>query len=256
MSLIPWSRSLSVRVLFVFLLATAALSLVLWLTLCVTFQRNFSEDVKPYFTQYLIDLQSQIGDPPDINIAKEIADNNHNVTIEIDAPGYRWSSSGTFIDINQVNVKLQRVGDSGVIFEAGFYQGNFVLRTFSYGYISSFILAEQLSPDQRRTEMWLALGATILILSVLFFVISLMLNPVRVIERGIRRIGDGEVFYRLDVSRTDEIGSLADSINKMADNVEEMLEAKRQLLLAISHELRTPITRANHARQNRYFDYR
>ncbi len=30
----------------------------------------------------------------------------------------------------------------------------------------------------------------------------------------------------------------------MSDNIEQMLEAKRQLLLAISHELRTPITRA------------
>jgi signal transduction histidine kinase len=31
----------------------------------------------------------------------------------------------------------------------------------------------------------------------------------------------------------------------MADDIEQMLEAKRQLLLAISHELRSPITRAN-----------
>ena len=30
----------------------------------------------------------------------------------------------------------------------------------------------------------------------------------------------------------------------MADDVREMLEAKRQLLLAISHELRSPLTRA------------
>ena len=37
---------------------------------------------------------------------------------------------------------------------------------------------------------------------------------------------------------------MTNSVNHMADSLQSMLEAKRQLLLAISHELRTPITRA------------
>ncbi|PIE46495.1 MAG: hypothetical protein CSA42_08260, partial [Gammaproteobacteria bacterium] len=60
----------------------------------------------------------------------------------------------------------------------------------------------------------------------------------------INRIGSGEVDYRLNINRNDEFGELSTSINSMANNIEEMLEAKRQLLLSISHELRTPITRA------------
>jgi signal transduction histidine kinase len=46
------------------------------------------------------------------------------------------------------------------------------------------------------------------------------------------------------VTREDELGELTESINHMADSLQSMLEAKRQLLLAISHELRTPVTRA------------
>jgi signal transduction histidine kinase len=46
------------------------------------------------------------------------------------------------------------------------------------------------------------------------------------------------------INRQDELGELTESINHMADSLQSMLEAKRQLLLAISHELRTPITKA------------
>jgi hypothetical protein len=44
--------------------------------------------------------------------------------------------------------------------------------------------------------------------------------------------------------RPDELGALAERINGMAANLSGMLDAKRTLLLAISHELRSPLTRA------------
>jgi signal transduction histidine kinase len=50
--------------------------------------------------------------------------------------------------------------------------------------------------------------------------------------------------HRLDIRRRDELGELAASINAMADDIRDMLEAKRQLPLAISHELRSPLTPA------------
>ncbi len=106
------------------------------------------------------------------------------------------------------------------------------------------MLTEKISPTLNRHELWFALGATVVILTLLYGVISYLFRPVAAIERGVHRIGNGEVSYRLVVPRSDEIGLLAASINKMADNIEDMLEAKRQLLLAISHELRTPITRS------------
>ena len=44
--------------------------------------------------------------------------------------------------------------------------------------------------------------------------------------------------------RHDELGELASTINTMGHDIEQMLEAQRALLLAISHELRSPLTRA------------
>jgi signal transduction histidine kinase len=44
--------------------------------------------------------------------------------------------------------------------------------------------------------------------------------------------------------RPDELGELAATINTMGADIGQMLDAKRALLLAISHELRSPLTRA------------
>ena len=44
--------------------------------------------------------------------------------------------------------------------------------------------------------------------------------------------------------RPDELDQLAITVNTMGHDIHQMLEAKRALLLAISHELRSPITRA------------
>jgi len=72
----------------------------------------------------------------------------------------------------------------------------------------------------------------------------LLVEPVRKLREGAERICEGDLSYRVKTRRTDELGELTQSVNHMADSLQQMLEAKRQLLLAISHELRTPITRA------------
>jgi len=46
------------------------------------------------------------------------------------------------------------------------------------------------------------------------------------------------------VQRRDELGELSERINAMAASLHGMLDAKRALLLAMSHELRSPLTRA------------
>jgi signal transduction histidine kinase len=71
-----------------------------------------------------------------------------------------------------------------------------------------------------------------------------LFSPIETIRAGVSRFGAGELNHRIRIGRRDELGELAASINAMAEQIQQMLEAKRQLLLAISHELRSPLTRA------------
>lgn len=85
---------------------------------------------------------------------------------------------------------------------------------------------------------------SIIVLSACYFGVRWLVRPIGWIKEGTARIGQGELDYRIPTTRRDDLGELAADINHMADDVREMLEAKRQLLLAISHELRSPLTRA------------
>jgi signal transduction histidine kinase len=71
-----------------------------------------------------------------------------------------------------------------------------------------------------------------------------LFRPIEIIRQDVTRFGQGDLTHRISIKRRDELGDLAQSINNMAGEIEQMLEGKRQLLLAISHELRSPLTRA------------
>jgi signal transduction histidine kinase len=70
------------------------------------------------------------------------------------------------------------------------------------------------------------------------------LRPLDDIRAGAQRFGRGAFGEPIPVRRRDELGELAADVNTMAASIHQMLEAKRALLLAISHELRSPLTRA------------
>lgn len=68
--------------------------------------------------------------------------------------------------------------------------------------------------------------------------------PIKTIQEGITRIGAGQLSHRIDMNRRDELGLLAEHVNSMAEQLESMLRAKRDLLLALSHELKSPLARS------------
>jgi signal transduction histidine kinase len=74
--------------------------------------------------------------------------------------------------------------------------------------------------------------------------VSRLLRPLIDIREGAQRFGRGEFTQPIPVRRNDDLGDLAERINTMADDIQAMLDAKRGLLLALSHELRSPLTRA------------
>jgi signal transduction histidine kinase len=70
------------------------------------------------------------------------------------------------------------------------------------------------------------------------------LRPLQDIGAGVLAFGQGRFDTPIPVRRHDELGDLASRINGMATSLQGMLDAKRALLLAMSHELRSPLTRA------------
>ena len=82
-----------------------------------------------------------------------------------------------------------------------------------------------------------------LIFFLLYLAIRRMFRPIEAMSQQLRRIGEGDLEQDIDVAGNSELAQLAAGINHMAARIESMLEGKSALLLAISHELRSPITR-------------
>jgi len=91
-------------------------------------------------------------------------------------------------------------------------------------------------------EIFLAIS--LLILLIAFLLVQRIISPIQTIQDGTTKIGSGELKHRISIKQKDELGILAKEINLLANNVEDMLEAKQRLNLGVSHELRSPLTRA------------
>lgn len=70
-----------------------------------------------------------------------------------------------------------------------------------------------------------------------------LLRPVRLLDEGVKRISTGDLDVAVPVVTRDEFGALTQAFNRMVDQVKQMVQARDQLLLDVSHELRSPLTR-------------
>ncbi len=75
-------------------------------------------------------------------------------------------------------------------------------------------------------------------------VLGRMFRPLRWLMWGVHEISNGNLDFRFPArGRHGEIGYLAEQFNQMVGHIQEMIRSKDQLLLDVSHELRSPLTR-------------
>jgi signal transduction histidine kinase len=99
-------------------------------------------------------------------------------------------------------------------------------------------------PLESRGLHWLALtGAISLIWLMAWLMLRHLLRPVRRLAEGVAEVEAGNLSVRLSERGHDELAELGRSFNAMTSSLRERLRARDQLLLDVSHELRSPLTR-------------
>jgi len=97
-----------------------------------------------------------------------------------------------------------------------------------------------------RAHLWLLVLFLLVIFGVVLTaqrVLEHLLRPLRVLNDGVTRLGEGDLEVTVPRTTNDEFGSLTATFNEMAGRVREMIVARDQLLVDVSHELRSPLTR-------------
>jgi signal transduction histidine kinase len=202
-------------------------------------------------------ILKDIGTPPDIEKARAIVD-RIPVDIRIEGPDVSWSSSPDFYPLEDIEfgpmgwLELGEASREGLeewskgLEKVSFarYEAHSLIKISNQGYDIVFA-----SPRIRDIPMQSNIRLIIFltgvgVLSLCYLAVRWVFEPIRWMQEGAARIGKGDLDYRIPTPRHDELGDLSRDINEMAEDVQGMLEAKRQLMLAISHELRSPITRS------------
>jgi signal transduction histidine kinase len=204
-------------------------------------QNNNTIDAIPdFFTRNIESIIEDIGTPPNLNNAMRLAD-ELEWSIAINNPIMRWSSDNEYrLPVEQSVFNRTLTSDA----EVRSIDNEDIIMVQRGGY--DFYLYQRSLSENNSNYIVLYVGVALasIVLFLNYFMVNRLLDPVRMLRKGAERIRLGELNFRVKGNRQDELGELTESINHMADSLQSMLEAKRQLLLAISHELRTPITRA------------
>ncbi|MDN4489984.1 HAMP domain-containing sensor histidine kinase [Demequina sp. SYSU T00068] len=87
-----------------------------------------------------------------------------------------------------------------------------------------------------------AIAALVAIGAFGFFTVGRLLEPIRLLDRTARRIGESDLGERVPIVGDDDLARLSRTVNAMLDRLEGAFADQRQLLDDASHELRTPLT--------------
>jgi signal transduction histidine kinase len=190
--------------------------------------------------QYLNYLIDDLGSPPDPDRAKKIGE-QASLQIFFEGPDASWSTTGDFSDIRKAH---WRDWSTDPVIRIGRYHGHhFVELDHESGrFIFGLDRGLDLDPERKRMVIIL-LSLLTLILAGAFFSIRWILKPVRWLNEGVREVSRGNLKHQVPLKRSDELRDLAAAFNDMTDRIRDMLHTKEQLLLDVSHELRSPLTR-------------
>ncbi len=185
-------------------------------------------------------LKADLGDPPDEIRAREIA-RRSGMVILFEHPQQTWQTGSLpqFFSLDRAWVHRD---SSGLVF--GNFKGHQFIRMSHGGGELTFITPR--GPRHAVLAVWFLAGLALALLSILagaYFIIRKTLNPLRSLKAGVEAVGAGDLDHRILASGAGEFRDLAGAFNAMTARLQRLLHSKDQLLLDVSHELRSPITR-------------
>ncbi|MEZ4870703.1 MAG: HAMP domain-containing sensor histidine kinase [Bdellovibrionales bacterium] len=186
-------------------------------------ENNNKEFFKDNINIYAQLLAREIGSPPDIRIAKDIH-RRTQILIYVRGPGGDFyvpdiaTYSGTQRFFQHHQYAMVPYGD---------YIYRF--KTPHLGTVNSI-------------GIWVTLGLILIVLIVSYHWVRKTFRPLEEIGQVASEVAKGNFSKKISYDGSGELRQLSDSINEMTVQLSNRFENLRQLLRAVSHEVRTPLT--------------
>jgi signal transduction histidine kinase len=235
-------HSLSGRLILLFICVSALIAVTVRTGFRYGIQEEFRALAQPHLSEYMEHLVEEIGTPPDPVAADNLAE-RLKIDIQIKTKDLAWSNSGKIVDIADLAFHPYKLSADRLV-EINHDDHRFILRVRDNDGTILLMTRNRLDSGPLALVIGVTIVTVLLLIALTYHLVKRLFQPLQDIRQSVTRFGSGELDHRISIKRRDELGELANSINTMADEIEAMMEAKRQLLLAISHELRSPLTRA------------
>jgi signal transduction histidine kinase len=230
------AHSLRVRLVALFVLLALAMAAVFVGGMQYALSIGWRDAARPLLMDYVDKLAAEIGSPPRVDQAQALVD-RLPLRVTITGPVVNWRSHPS-----QPQFPQNRGDPSHWNLE-----DHWLERKTADGHRIQFALSSTAWGDRPRSIGWITLALLLLFTAMAYRKVRGLLRPLDDIRAGALRFGAGNFAQPIALRHAhhpDELGELACTINTMAADIGQMLDAKRSLLLAISHELRSPLTRA------------
>lgn len=223
-------------------LAVAGLTLNLFVAAYV---RHVLDDLGPPplhrgVESYIRHLARGLGDPPSQSKALELAGSAY-IDLGYTSSQTRWATAPNLL-AQRLPRHMFTSPDGAIRF--GLKGGRLVAIVRMKEGKLTLVTREMMGVGEVESRLLFGLLAGLsLVMAVVWLAVGWIMKPVRLLAEGARRVGAGELDYEITLRRKDELGDLIDSFNTMTKRVARQIKAKEQLLLDVSHELRSPLTR-------------
>jgi signal transduction histidine kinase len=232
-------QSLVFRLLLYFLISILALALVLAVSFVQRLRPHVQNQILPNVERYVEYLLDDIGNPPDLIVAQRLAD-ELPFEIRIEGRGVNWSSDPGVKPVSSYHFETAPHPYEHVLFSHHRRKELVMFERQGIKYLFVVDDSFRRGSERRHGLLFVFLGA---LLIVLYLLIRRLLRPLGAISEQVKSIGEGDLDQVTEIDARGELGVLAAGIRHMSQQIKSMLEGKSGLLLAISHELRSPLTR-------------
>ena len=108
--------------------------------------------------------------------------------------------------------------------------------------VSPFEDIFQLISDINHKWIIITIGISIVVAFIVYFVSQQILAPLKNILETIKKISEGQLHQRIEITGKNEYTEIANAINDMAEQLEQVESSRQEFVSNVSHELKTPLS--------------
>ena len=222
--------SIFARLLTIMILMAVTLLVIVTLFFVVVVFPGATEDANHAFRQY---SRAIAASSPDFPAAQAIAA-HVSVQIRYEGPHGSWATSPYVPTAAELR--------AGKVYSSLGHQFHIEPAADGGSYLFSWDYGQHVRGLHQKM-LWMLLFLVMGVVCTAYVFQRRLLRPVRLLDEGVGRMSSGDLNVAVPVVTHDEFGALTGAFNEMVGRVKQMIQARDQLLLDVSHELRSPLTR-------------